>query len=101
MMVSPLADLNQHRQWPFRVVVRPLSPLFTASDRSPAVMSSYFGLLCYLEGIVVFNAEVAHSSFQLGMSEQQLYRPKVSERSRQVRHTEAIQHVEHCQATRS
>lgn len=41
-----------------------------ASVRSPATLPSDLGLLCHLEGIVDFNAEVTHRTFQLGMSEQ-------------------------------
>jgi len=44
--------------------------LWPASVRSPAMLPSDLGLLRHLEGIVDFNAEVAHCTFQLGMSEQ-------------------------------
>lgn len=41
-----------------------------ASVRSPATLPSDLGLVRDLEGIVDFNAEVAHRTFQPGMSEQ-------------------------------
>lgn len=41
-----------------------------ASVRSPTMLPSDLGLLRHLKGVVDFNAEVAHCTFQLGMSEQ-------------------------------
>jgi len=54
--------------------------------RSLAMSPSDLGLLRHLEGVFDFNAEVAHCTFQLGMSEQQLHRstvlrPPVDQRS--------------------
>jgi len=46
------------------------APCWPASVRSPAMLPSDLGLLRHLEGVVDFNAEVAHCTFQLGMPEQ-------------------------------
>jgi hypothetical protein len=55
----------------------PIVRYWPANDRSPAIASLNFGLFRHLKSIVDLNAEIANRTFQLGMSEQQLYRPKV------------------------
>lgn len=45
--------------------------------RAPALPDSNFGLLGHIQGVLDFNAKIPDGTFELGVTQQQLNRPKV------------------------